>query len=141
MAGPTEPIFVPFMCHLRAFEVHIDPLSVMDGLHIMSLMIRSLCISLTSPATLEYLKVDISELREEFFDYDSFFEDLRDADVWRHLDSIITHPIGSRLKKVDIHIGYHFPCHAYEPQVAKTILSILPLLCRKGILFVETTAI
>ena len=133
------------MCHLRAFEVYIDSLFVMDGLHIMSLMIRSLCMSLTSPAaTLEYLKVDMIELSEKFFDYDSFLDDLRDAEVWRHLDSIIAHPIGSRLQRVDIHIGYNFPYHAYKPdetEVAQTILGILPLLCEKGILFVETTAI
>ena len=62
MEGLTEPIFLPFMCRLRVLEIYrdIDPSSAtMRDFNILSLLIRSLRISLTSPATLEHLKFDI----------------------------------------------------------------------------------
>jgi hypothetical protein len=63
------------------------------------------------------------------------------ADFWIHLDSIITHPTGSRLQKVDINIEYTF-CYddVREPdssEVMEPVLDALPLLREKGILFVE----
>jgi len=91
---------------------------------------RSLCISLTSPATLEHLKLGIQ------CDNSTFYEDI--PDVWSHLDSITTHPIGSRLQRVDVNINYE---HSYyvsdEVKIAKVVLDSLPLLRTKGILFVE----
>jgi hypothetical protein len=71
-----------------------------------------------------------------------FFNDLRDADVWSHLDSIITHPTGSRLQRVDINIRYAFrrDDNVIEPddtEVSEAVLNALPLLRKKGILFVK----
>jgi len=102
MEGPTEPIVLPFMCRLRVFEICVDPSSAkMSDFDILSFLMRSLRVSLTSPATLEHLKFDITfEGGSNHFDHDAFYDDLREADVWSHLDSIITHPIGSRLQRV-----------------------------------------
>jgi hypothetical protein len=104
---------------------------------------RSLRVSLTSPATLEHLKFDIVfEGNSNHFNYYKLFDDLRDADVWRHLDSIITHPTGSRLQRVDIDIKYSFRYDddVLEPDntgILEAVLGALPLLREKGILFVE----
>ena len=104
---------------------------------------RSLLISLTSPATLERLKFEIGFQLRNFSGYDAFHHDLPDADVWSHLDSIITHPIGSRLQRVEIDIKY---CFRYgdglEPngtEIVESVLDALPLLRDKGILFVAAT--
>jgi hypothetical protein len=146
MEDLTEPIFLPFMCRLRVFEIDVDPCSAtVSDFDILSFLIRSLRISLTALATLEHLKFNITfEGNDNYFDYYTFFDDLRDADVWSHLDSIITHPIGSRLQRVDINIEYCFryddnggePC---ETEVEEPFLDALPLLREKGILFVEAT--
>jgi hypothetical protein len=111
----------------------------------------SLCISLTSPATLEHLKfnisfrgynIDIINVDEEWF-----YENLRDADAWSYLDSITSHPTGSRLQRVDINIVYSFLYddgveleRPDENKVSNAILDGLPLLRSKGILFVEAAA-
>ena len=67
------------------------------------------------------------------------------SDVWSHLDSITTHPTGSRLQRVDINIQY---CFRYddemdsepdESEVEEPFLDALPLLREKGILFVKAT--
>jgi hypothetical protein len=104
----------------------------------------SLCISLTSPATLEHLELNIRFHGSNIYFNIAFYEKLRDADVWRHLDSIISHPTGSRLQRVDINIDYTFRYHDYrrEPdkdEMEKAVLDALPLLRTKGILFVEAT--
>jgi len=75
-------------------------------------------------------------------DLDAFYHDLRDDDVWSHLDSIITHPTGSRLQRVDIDIRYSFrdDDNVTEPDdddIVEAVLDGLPLLREKGILFVE----
>ena len=60
--GLIEPIvFLPFMCRLRVLEIYVDPYSEAELRYfgILSFLIRSLRISLTSPATLEHLKFDI----------------------------------------------------------------------------------
>jgi hypothetical protein len=47
----------------------------------------------------------------------SFYENLRDADTWSHLDSITSHPTGSRLQRVDININsfrYDYEVADYE---------------------------
>jgi hypothetical protein len=144
MEGPPEPIFLPFMCRLRFFEIDINPRSAtMRDFTIMSFLMRSLRISLTSPATLEHLKFKIwFRGYNNNFNHDRFYEDLRDADVWSHLDSIITHPIGSRLRRVDIDINYTFRYDddVVEPdndEILEAVLDGLPLLREKGILFVE----
>jgi hypothetical protein len=67
---------------------------------------------------------------------------LRNPDVWSQLDSIITHPTGSRLQRVDIDIDYAFRYddNVREPgnnEILKALLDGLPLLREKGILFVE----
>ena len=146
MKGLTEPIFLPFMCHLRVFEIYIHPFSAaMRDFDILSFLMRSLRLSLTSPATLEHLKFDIGfEGNDNSFNYYTLFNDLRDADVWSHLDSITTHPTGSRLQRVDINIEYSFRydddvLEPDESEVEAPVLDALPLLREKGILFVEAT--
>ena len=145
MEGPTEPIFLPFMCRLRSLEIIIDPRSAtMSDFAVLSFLMRSLSISLTSPATLEHLKFDITfEGNDDDFDLYAFYHDLRDTDIWSHLDSIITHPTGSRLQRVDINIDT-FRWHgnvmeAGNNEILQAVLDGLPLLREKGILFVEAT--
>ena len=140
----TEPIFLPFMCCLRVFEIIVCPDSAtMSDFNVLSFMIRSLRVSLSSPATLEHLKFDITfQGNSNRFDCDAFFYDLRHADVWNHLDSFITHPTGSRLQRVDIDISYHFRYNNNvidpdESEVVEPILDALPLLRKKGIRFVD----
>ncbi|KAM6492892.1 hypothetical protein JOM56_011026 [Amanita muscaria] len=142
--GPTEPIFLPFMCRLRVFEIRIDPSSAtMSDFDILSFLVRSLRVSLTSPATLEHIKFDILFFgKDSNFDYYTLFDDLRNADVWSHLDSIITHPTGSRLQRVDINIEcmFRYDDDVMKPDetlVMEPVLDALPLLREKGILFVE----
>ena len=142
MEGPTEPIFLPFMGCLRVFEIYIGYGSDLDTL---SLLMRSLRVSLTSPATLEHLKITIEfEGNDNHFNYYALFDELRDADVWHHLDSMIAHPIGSLLQRVDIHIPYCFGYdddgqEPHDTEVMEPVLDALPLLREKGILFVEAT--
>ena len=132
------------MSHLRVFEIYVHPSSAtMSDFDILSFLMRSLRVSLTSPATLEHLKFDIVfEGESIYFNYYALFDDLRDDDVWRHLDSIITHPTGSRLQRVDINIEYsfRFDNDVVEPDktaVEEPVLDALPLLREKGILFVK----
>ena len=146
MEGPTEPIFLPFMCCLRVFEIYVHPHSAwMNNFGILSFLMRSLRVSLTTPATLEHLKFKIVfEGNSNHSNYYTLFDDLRDADVWRHLDSIITHPTGSRLQSVDIDIRYSFRYDDEvlghdESEVQEPVLDALPLLREKGILFVKAT--
>ncbi|KIM92278.1 hypothetical protein PILCRDRAFT_762268 [Piloderma croceum F 1598] len=144
--GPAEPIFLPFMCRLRIFEIYVHPSSAyMSDFDILSFLMCSLRVSLTSPAMLEHLKFDIVfEGNSNHFNYYALFDDLRDADVWSHLDSIVTHPTGSRLQRVNINIQYSFryDSDVSEPdntEILQAVLDALPLLHEKGILFVKAT--
>jgi len=141
ITGPAESVFLPFMCRLRVLEINCVPRSAnISDLQILSFLIRSLHLSLTSPPTLEHLKLRITfERSRYFFNHDAFYDDLRDADFWRHLDSIVTHPSGSRLQRVDIDIKYYLRDDdaVGEPdpsQVEGPVLDALPLLREKGIL-------
>ena len=69
---------------------------------------------------------------------------LRQIDVWSHLDSITTHPAGSRLQRVDINISYSYRydnCGELEgpdeEKVLKSVLDGLLIIHMKGILFVN----
>ena len=129
------------MCRLRVLEINID-LFLAGDFDILSSLIRSLRLSLTSPATLEHLMIDIVLKHiDKYFHLDWSYDDLRDADVWSHLDSIITHPTGSRLQRVDISIEYPsaYTYGEMGPDDSETVLDALPLLREKGILFVEAT--
>ena len=141
MTALTKPIFIPFMCRLRVFEIDYHPSSAeIRDLRTLSFMIQSLLLSLTSPPTLEHLKLGITfSGKRNYVDRYSFYKDLRDADLWCHLDSIVTQPSGSRLQRVDIDINYAFRTHCYvfKSDGAKPIQDALPLLREKGILFVE----
>jgi hypothetical protein len=124
----------------------------MDDFGVLSFLMGSLGMSLTSPASLEHLEFDI-RFQDSYpfdsdiitpFNPDRFIENLRDADVWSHLDSIITHPAGSRLKRIDINIDYTFRCNDFREEhvrdenvVLKAVLDGLPSLSTKGILFVK----
>ena len=142
--GPTESIFLPFMCRLRFFKIYIDLGSAtMYDFDILSLLMGSLRISLTSPATLEHLEFNIwFRGFSNNFDTYRFYDDLRNAEVWSHLDSIITQPTGSRIQRVDICINYSFRYDAEdeepdEDRVMEAVLDGLPSLRTKGILFVK----
>jgi hypothetical protein len=112
---------------------------------LLSFLMASLRTSLTSPATLELLEFNIRfRGGDSYFnrDFHSFYDNLRVGEAWSHLDSIATHPAGSRLQRVGINIDYAFPEeeHGAEPdrdEVLKALLDGLPLLRRKGILFVK----
>ena len=129
IASFTKPIFLaPFMCSLRFFEINV----VMDHFDIfkLSLLMGSICISLTSPATLEHLKLKI-----RFLDYSN-----SNAEGWSRLDSITSHPAGSRLQRVDIIITYPYCSNGYRHYVKESVEDVLdglPLLCIKDILFVD----
>ena len=117
----------------------------MDAFDILSFFIGSLCISLTFPATLEHLELNIyfrDGIINNYFNSYRFYENLRGADVWSHLDSITSHPTGSRLQRVDINIDYEFGYDndPNEDIVLEAVLDSLPLLRAKGILFVETAS-
>ena len=138
------PIFLPFMCRLRVLDIYIDPSSTrLKDFDILSFLIRSLRLSLTSPPTLEHLKLGIVFTSYDYrFFWTAFFDELSDCDFWRHLDSIVTHPAGSRLQRVDIDIYYTFQRddNVKEPdnnEVSEPILDALPSLRKKGILFVK----
>ena len=129
------------MSHLRVFEINLDssPTTIRD-LEILSFMIHSLRVSLSSPTKLEHLKfcMEFSDLN--YFDWDiwdAFFDDLGYVGVWKHPDSFATHPSGSRLQRVDIHI--RFIGGYIRDSVVEHILDALPLLREKGILFVKAT--
>jgi hypothetical protein len=113
------------MCRLRFFEIDAFLASTsMRSFNTLSFFMSSLRIGLTSPATLEHLKFNFSEK-------------LRHA-LWRHLDSITTHPTGSQLRRVDIKINHAFSCDDLEePDEDKVKKSGLPLLHTKCILFIE----
>jgi hypothetical protein len=146
----TEPIFLPFLSRLRFFEIYINRdysnTATNHEFEILSSFIDSFCTSLTSPATLEHLKLNIRfEGNDNNFDFFRFYDDLRD-DVWSHLDSITTHPSGSRLQRVDISFNYAFRYdddvgEPYVDEVVEAVLDGLPLLRTKGILFVEATVV
>ena len=144
----TESIFLPFLCRLRFLEIYVGLGSASgNNFGILSFLMGSLRTSLTSPATLEHLEFNI-QFRGSIYDLKNsrttFYKMLRFADVWRHLDSITTNPTGSQLQRVDIKINYCFRCKDYrnepdEDKVEKAVLEGLPLLRKKGILFVEAT--
>jgi hypothetical protein len=143
--GPTQSIFLPSMCRLRFFEIFVNfNYETLHGFDIvLSFLMGSLRISLTSPATLEHLKFNImfrGEVRQS--DYLGFYDILRSAEVWGHLDSFTTLPTGSQLQRVDINIDYCLResnnyAEPDEDSVLEAVLVNLPLLRMKGILFVE----
>jgi hypothetical protein len=139
----TKSIFLPFMCRLRFFEIHVHLGSAtLYDFNILSFLMRSLCISLTSPATLEHLEFNVL-FRGTILNRHKFYKDLRDADAWSHLDSITTHPDGSQLQRVDINIRYNLRDYRdngnkpHEHEVLEAVLRGLPLLRMKDILFIE----
>ena len=143
---PTGPIFLPFMSRLRFLQIDIGAsLLEPSELHTLSFLLRSLQISLTSPPTLEHLKCDIT-LCDDPMVLDDFHQELRDADIWKHLDSITTCQSGSKLQRVDIGIAYPF-CEGdgmpdpdmTADQLGSLVSDGLPLLEEKGILFVTLT--
>jgi len=102
----------------------------------LSFMIHSLRVSLSSPTKLEHLKFCMEFSYLNHLDWDAFFDDLRYADVWKHLDSFATHPSGSRLQRVEIDIRFN---GNVRDSVVEHILDALPLLREKSILFVKAT--
>jgi len=145
--GPHGSIFLPFMCRPRIFEIRIftfESSSKTYDYKVLSSLMGSLCISLTSPATLEELEISIlfrSELNPfGFLDTNMFCKNLRDAEAWSRLDSITTHPSGLRLRRVNIRLDYSLPFDdRIKKKVLKAIYAALPLLRKKGILFVKVT--
>ena len=129
------------MSRLRFLEIYIDlgPATRFD-FDILSFLMSSLYISLTSPATLEHLGFNIQFGVIRNFDFNTFCESL--GYPWSQLDSITTHPAGSRLQRVDINISYAFLYDEEgekpdDDRVLKAVLDGLPLLRAKGILFLK----
>ena len=143
----TYSTFLPFISRLRFLEIDIHlGRAFRTDFDALSFLICSLEVSLTSPATLEHLKFNIRFRNvTDKLDFKTFYENLRHvggSDAWSYLDSIATHPAGSRLQRVDINIYYAFPFNVdvAEPDkdiVLKAVLDGLPLLRTKGTLFVE----
>ena len=119
---------------------------------------RSLCSSLTSPATLEHLEFNtlfcgsFNSDSDGYYEVSTFYDDLRDADVWSLLDSFTSHPTGSQLERVEINMGCCFASGSDdddddyvddpdEDRVLNAVLDSLPLLRTKGILFVEANGV
>ena len=131
------------MSRVRFLEIYLElgPGST-DDFEILASLMGSLSISLTSPERLEF---NIRFLASNYnkFKPSTFYENLLRNAAWRHLESIATHSSGSELQRVDIKINYAFYCEqddGAEPvkdKVLKAVIGGLPLLCRKGILFVE----
>ena len=99
----------------------------------------SVCISLTSPAALEHLELNI-QLRGDITYFEQFYEKLRGTDAWSHLDSLTTNPASSQLQRVGININNSFRSGVdvekpHDDEILKTILDSLPLLRAKGILY------
>ena len=62
------------------------------------------------------------------------YDNLRDADLGRHLDSIATHPTDSRLQRVDINIIYAYDVDEFDvDRVKEAVFDNLPLLRMNGI--------
>jgi hypothetical protein len=130
------------MSRLRFLEIYLSLSSgTRHDFNALYFLMRSLSSSLTSPERLEF---NIRFHGYSKFDYYTFYENLRIS--LSHLDSISTHPTGSKLQRVDININYLFHyAHdeeddVIEPdknEISKAVLDGLPLLRRKGILFVE----
>jgi hypothetical protein len=127
------------MCRIRFLEIHICLNSAPGDFYLLSFAMRSLFfINLKSPATLEHLEFNV-EFHCVEYGYDSLYVNLRDADLWRYLDSIATHPTDARLQRVDIAIKYTCYDGVDEPdkdKIKKAVFDGLPLLRMKGILFV-----
>jgi len=149
IACPAHWADIPAVHVPSTFLCDIFPsFATLSDLDILSFLMHSLRVSLTSHPTLEHLKFKIAFKSHAYpFDNYGFYEELRDADVWDHLDSIITGPVGSRLQRVDINILYAIRYgNDIEPHgetadiiLGRAIVAGLPLLAKKGILFVEVT--
>jgi hypothetical protein len=140
------------LSHLRFLEIYINRdcsnTATDHEFDFLSPLIDSLCINPTSPATLEHLKLNI-RFHCNPFDLDTFYNALRDG-VCIPLNSLTTHPTGSRLQRVDISIEHSY-CEdddmtelydgdlpeLYDEDIVSMVHDGLPLLHTKGILFVE----
>ena len=134
------------MCNLRFLEIHIDlGAAGWQDFAVLASLMGLLPISLTSPATLEHLEFNIW-VRAASHDFDNnFYESF--SKTWRNLDSITTHPTGSRLQRVDINIkaGFSRKFRVYgterkeidENKVLEDAFEALPLLHKKGIVFIK----
>ena len=94
------------MCRLRFFQIDLDlsdSEDTMYDLDVLAFLMRSLHISLTSPATLEHLKLNICFPRGADYECERFYNNLRSAKIWSILTLITTHPTGLQ---VDIDIDY-----------------------------------
>jgi hypothetical protein len=135
----TQTIFLPFMGRIRFFEIYAEFAAARD-FDILSSLIGSLCISLTYSTTLEHLDFNIRFCGVPFlFDFNMFYENLRNPNLWSHLDSLTTHPTSSRsrLQRVNINIKCDY---TDEDEVLNAVFDGLPLLRTKGILFVKAAS-
>jgi hypothetical protein len=128
---------MPFIYRLRIFEIYIDLRSGTEhDFQVVSYFLLTLCVSLTAPAMLQYLQVNIG-IRN--FDPTTFYDNIRN--VWSPLDCLATLPTASQLQRVIIKIIYMYGFGVDEPQiyaseVAVAVFEALPLLSMSGILFV-----
>ena len=130
------------MRRVRFLEIYLDLSSGTEhDFNVLSFLIRSLSISLASPEHLEF-NIQFHGFIFNPFVPNTLYENLRNT--WSHLDSIVTHPTNSQLLRVDININcvFHYELDGayFDPdknEISKAVLDGLPLLCSKGILFVE----
>ena len=136
-------IFLPFMCGLRFLEIYLVLGSgTTHDFKLLTFLMNSLSISLASPENLEF-NIRFRGSKFSNLDSDTFYENLTTA--WSGLDSITTHPTSSRLQRVDVNIIYVLHRErddGAEPadvkdKVLNAVFCGLPLLHKKGILFVE----
>jgi hypothetical protein len=143
MEVPTEPKFLPFMCRLRSLKICVRPkFENIRHFKNLSFILRSLFASLTSPATLEHIKLSIWLFASnDRFDYSGFYRKLRVAGVCDLLDDFSTRPTGSQLGRVDIDIIYSdanvMELDKLEDEIALPMLRALPSLSKKRILSVN----
>jgi hypothetical protein len=136
------------MSHPRVVKFTLPSFPSIHSLSNFDFVLLTLDASLQSPATLEHLKLGCS-LRLD--DADSFQRDLRATGVWTRLDSLITRPIYSNLRRVDVELVLLVPdAEVYtefgaEPGAAKRLRKLLPQklpsLTAKGIVFVTVVSV
>jgi len=129
-------MFLPFMSHLRVLEFYVDPHSTtIDYFSILTFFIRSLRVG--SPVTLEHLNINITiHINNEMLDNNRYYQDLYLDEVWSYLDSMATHPAGSRLQRVSVDVSFHYDYdHMDGDADLELILDELPSLQERGILF------
>jgi hypothetical protein len=137
---------IPFISHPRVVEFGLGSILSLSNFDFVLLTLDA---SLQPPATLEHLKLECN-LRSSR-EVDLFQQDLRAPGAWTRLDSLITRPIYSKLRRVDVKLMLHVPdidIYAESggepyaaPQIRKLLSPKLPSLTAEGIAFVTVSTV